>query len=247
MTMLNRVVHRGLNTQLARRDLIVRPDRAMVTFSFDDIPQTAATIGAALLQDAGFRGTFYVAMGLLGTETALGACATLEDVRRLHLAGHEIGCHTHDHVHAEETPPQVYERDARRNSAALESAFPGLQVRNFSYASGSVRVAHKRRLQARYRSMRGVQMGMLRGVVDRNQLPVHKLYAATADTESIDRLIAHNCETRGWLVLYTHDISDTPSPYGCTPALLRAAIGSCVRHGADVLTIDAALDRLSVV
>jgi peptidoglycan/xylan/chitin deacetylase (PgdA/CDA1 family) len=38
----------------------------MVSFTFDDIPKSAATIGAAILEEYDARGTFYVSGGLVG-------------------------------------------------------------------------------------------------------------------------------------------------------------------------------------
>jgi hypothetical protein len=49
---------------------------------------------------------------------------------------------------------------------------------------------------------------------------------------------------RGWLVLYTHDVDDSPSAYGCTPGLLQAAVEAAVESGAELLTLDAGLARI---
>ena len=37
----------------------------MVSFTFDDVPKSAATVGAPMLEEYGARGTFYVAGGLV--------------------------------------------------------------------------------------------------------------------------------------------------------------------------------------
>ena len=55
--------------RLAARNLFARSvpaqnTRAIVSFSFDDIDETAATAGAAILESHGVRGTFYVAGSL---------------------------------------------------------------------------------------------------------------------------------------------------------------------------------------
>ena len=39
----------------------IQPDRPLVSFTFDDVPVSATTKGAAMLQSSGGRGTFYVA------------------------------------------------------------------------------------------------------------------------------------------------------------------------------------------
>ena len=41
----------------------------MVTFTFDDLPKSAATTGASLLEAHDARGTFYVSGGLVGMDT----------------------------------------------------------------------------------------------------------------------------------------------------------------------------------
>src|ERR1700760_4894159 len=69
----------------------------MVTFTFDDIPKSAATTGARILEDHGARGTFYVSGGLVGTASSNWAVAEARNLVDLHNRGHEIGCHTFSH------------------------------------------------------------------------------------------------------------------------------------------------------
>src|SRR5262245_55669942 len=44
----------------------MRNDRPLVSFTFDDVPDSAYTNGARILEDFGARGTFYVAAGTCG-------------------------------------------------------------------------------------------------------------------------------------------------------------------------------------
>ena len=41
--------------------------------------------------------------------------------------------------------------------------------------------------------------------------------------KQIHRVFDEAVATNGWLIFYTHDVADTPSPWGCTPGLLRHA------------------------
>src|SRR4051794_7530409 len=78
--------------------LRLRNETAMVSFTFDDIPKSAATTGAGILEDHGVRGTFYVSGGLVGaTSSPHWTAADVPDIVALHRRGHEIGCHTFSH------------------------------------------------------------------------------------------------------------------------------------------------------
>ena len=42
---------------------------------------------------------------------------------------------------------------------------------------------------------------------------------------------------RGWLIFTLHDVSASPSPFGCTPALLRAALEGAAARGFEIVTV----------
>ena len=49
----------------------------------------------------------------------------------------------------------------------------------------------------------------------------------------------------GWLIVFTHDISDTPSAFGYTRLGLAGLVGEAARRGFVLATVDAAMDRLA--
>jgi hypothetical protein len=61
------------------------------------------------------------------------------------------------------------------------------------------------------------------------------------DDDGIDRAFDELVDTNGWLVFYGHDVADEPSPYGCTPALLRHALNAAARRNVAVLAVAGAL------
>ena len=63
-----------------RRSSGVTLDRPMVSFSFDDAPQSAALAGARLLEERGLRGTYFISAGLAGQEGPMGRNASLHEV-----------------------------------------------------------------------------------------------------------------------------------------------------------------------
>jgi hypothetical protein len=50
---------------------------------------------------------------------------------------------------------------------------------------------------------------------------------------------------RGWLHFFTHDVSEIPSLYGCTPEHLDIVVQAAVAAGCDVVTVGEAYRRLS--
>ncbi|URK86924.1 polysaccharide deacetylase family protein [Rhizobium sp. RCAM05350] len=52
--------------QFARTRRPIPTERPIVSFTFDDVPDTALTNGAAILEKYGVHGTFYIAGGLEG-------------------------------------------------------------------------------------------------------------------------------------------------------------------------------------
>jgi hypothetical protein len=50
-----------------------------------------------------------------------------------------------------------------------------------------------------------------------------------------------NARDRGWLILATHDVSDAPTAYGCTPEFFEAALKYAVDSGAKILPVSEAL------
>ena len=64
---------------------------------------------------------------------------------------------------------------------------------------------------------------------------------------TLERLVAETVASSGWLIFYTHDVDTAPTSQGCSPRLLDTALRAARRQGVDVMTVDAALDRLTGV
>jgi hypothetical protein len=57
--------------------------------------------------------------------------------------------------------------------------------------------------------------------------------------DDIGAYVAEAAARRAWLVLFTHDVRDQPSPHGCTPAELDSAIRLAREAGLDILPFGA--------
>ena len=58
----------------------------------------------------------------------------------------------------------------------------------------------------------------------------------------IDRAFDAMVDKNGWLIFYGHDVASEPSPYGCTPSLLRYALDAAARRNVAIMTVAGALD-----
>jgi peptidoglycan/xylan/chitin deacetylase (PgdA/CDA1 family) len=238
-----------ISNRLAR-DVLGTPldlpsDQPMVSFTFDDVPASAATTGAPMLEEHGGRGTFYVSGGLVNrwsddwNETAVNA----SQIVALHRNGHEIGCHTFSHRAAGDCDAATMEAEIATNRTYLQALDASIQPDNFAYPYGLAAVGHKSRLRRAFRSSRGIRPGVNHGVTDLHVLRATPLISVEIDHDGIDRVFERAVATGGWLIFYSHDVSASPSRYGCTPDLLRHALGAAVLRRMPIVSVAEALRR----
>lgn len=235
---------RGLAMKLARRPLIMRNEEPLVSFTFDDFPRSALLEGGRILGSYGQKGTFFASFGLMGSSGPTGDIFSVDDVREVIRQGHELGCHTYDHYHAWDTAPSEFQASIVRNREALEKYLPGTSFRNLSYPISCPRPRTKRIISASFDCCRGGGQAFNAGALDLNFLKAFFLEQARNDFDLIVRLIEANNREKGWLIFATHDVSETPTEFGCTPAFFEKVVRHSSYSGAKVLTVCQALERI---
>ncbi len=237
--------HRTWATHLAQRRVPMRNTAPIVSFTFDDAPASAFDWGCRLLEAQNTRGTFYVSLGLTDQDSDVGHIASSPTLRAAALAGHELGCHTFDHLDAWETKPTSYMASIDRNLAALQQLIPGASFTTFAYPKNGATWAVKKRLSSRFACSRGGGQRHNVGSVDANLLSACFLDQRTGiSSAGLQTLIQRNATDRGWLILAAHDISPQDAPFSCAPALLRQAIRWAVDAGCEVLPVSQAWARV---
>lgn len=204
----------------------------VVSFTFDDFPRSAWGNGGAILEKYHCRGTYYAAMGMAGTENDLGPLFNLDDLRAAHAHGHEIACHTYHHRDCARLAPADIAGEIDRNAAALAQALGKAAITNFAYPFGGVSQSAKSALSTRFASCRGTGRGLNQGTIDLADLRSTSIYSHNFDSERLCRLIDDARAGAGWLVFYTHDVADEPSPFGCTPAQFEAVVAYAAANAA---------------
>lgn len=218
-----------------RRPARVKLDRPMVSFTFDDALSSAARDGARLLEEAGARGTYFIAAGLCGRTGAMGEYATGDDVGRLAAAGHEIGCHTATHLDCGQAGSEEAEVDVARNVVRL-SSWGAAAPSSFAFPFGDVNADTKQALGARFQLLRALHHGVVEEGTDLAQCPAvgieGRLGYATAW-----RWLDVAERRSAWLIFYTHDVRREPSRWGCAPADLQRLVREAVARGFELVTV----------
>lgn len=223
--------------------LLLSGKEPMVSFTFDDVPLSAATIGAPMLEDFGARGTFYVSGSLVHRHSGQWDGIDADSIVALHRRGHEIACHTFSHQPAAELDAMTMAAEIARNRQYFRELDSSIRLENFAYPYGFASVSLKGQLRNAFRSSRGILPGVNRGRVDLQFLRATPLINRHIDDDGIDRVLEQTLSTGGWLIFYGHDVADRPSPYGCTPALLRHALEAARRRDIPLVSVAEALNR----
>jgi peptidoglycan/xylan/chitin deacetylase (PgdA/CDA1 family) len=212
--------------------------QGVVSFSFDDAPQNAITNGAAALEAHGARATFYLCDGFTGGQTHFGVMHTLADINRLLEAGHEIGCHSYSHQDGARAPAAQTLRDIDANAKAF-AAHSAPPFTAYAYPYGEAHFTLKHALAQRFATARGIVSGLNIGLVDRSQLRAQALYGE-ATWPAVSALLHAANQQRGWAILFTHDVSEAPTPWGCTPEMLNRALDLCTALSLPIAPVSAA-------
>ena len=229
---------RTLAGALARRVADLDLERPVVSFTFDDAPRTAFEAGSTVLEKHGARGSFYVSLGLLSTTTEIGPIGDVAHLARAFADGHELGCHTFDHLDAWHTPRTQYLGAVDNNARVLAELLPEHSFETFAYPKNGATWDVKTALSERFLACRGGgQVPNLR-TVDLDLLRACFLdRRARVDAESIGRLIERTAQARGWMIFVAHDVSDKEHPYSCPPSLLDFAVRQASAVGAELLPV----------
>jgi peptidoglycan/xylan/chitin deacetylase (PgdA/CDA1 family) len=235
---------RTVTSLLFRRQIKMSNSVPYISFTFDDFPRSALYAGGNILTRFGLRATYYASLGLMGTEAPTGSIFVPNDIKELLAQGHELGCHTFAHCHSWKTSSRMFEDSIIKNKRTLDELVPGAVFGSFSYPISGPRPDTKRRAGQYFRCCRGGGQTFNVGDTDLNLLKAFFLEKSRDNPDFVKEIIDQNCRNRGWLILATHDISNAPTPYGCTPAFFEDILKYSLDSGARILPVAKALDGI---
>jgi peptidoglycan/xylan/chitin deacetylase (PgdA/CDA1 family) len=248
MAMVSRIWN-YLNAQRAirfnRKDARLVNRNPMISFTFDDFPMSACEAGK-LLKANQCNGTFYTCLNLMDASADGEIFYDRDSLLKLIEDGHEIGSHTFAHLNCKLTDTGTLSGDLAKNQEAIEKITGGYKLKNFAFPFGAHNNDSKKLAGQTYSSSRSIIPGINKGTIDLNLLKANKLYNHIP-IDSARELIRQNKEENGWLIFYTHDVKDQPSPYGCTLEYFRTVLEAALDSGAEVVTIQQGIQQAQLL
>lgn len=209
--------------------------KPLLTFSFDDAPQSAAISGAGILERHGYRATYFISAGLMGQDSHFGPYTTAAQIAALNARGHEIACHTLMHIDCGQAKGADIALSVEENQKVIQSLGVPTST-TFAYPYGDVSPQAKAVLGDRYRSARALHHGLIRSGSDLNQAPAIGIEGDSGERLALEWMAQALKTPQSWLVLYTHDVRENPSPWGCTPETLETLATAAQTLGFEVVT-----------
>jgi N-acetylglucosaminyl-diphospho-decaprenol L-rhamnosyltransferase len=223
---------------------LLRDVGGVISFTFDDFPRSALVVGGEILNRYQCSGTYYVAGGLTGTSQH-GACIHgADDIKLALQQGHEVGSQGYAHYNYSRLTPKQTHADIVENQRFLADII-GYAPVSFSYPYGGRLINTKRQVSNHFRTARGILRGINRKFCDLSDLRAIAIYANRVTDRQLDALIEDTAAKGGWLIFYTHDVSDSPTEWGTTPMLLEHAIRTASAFGCRILPVHKAITSMS--
>ena len=229
--------------EIASKRRRVETQVPLVSFTFDDVPDTALTHGAGILEKYAARGTFYIAGGLAGTKEPDRRLIDADGCTELFRRGHEIGCHTFSH-HRVRKYGRGLGADLDRSARFLREIGITRPATNFAFPYNAAWPLARNTLADRFETCRGAGEAINRGLVDPLMLKAVEIRQPEDHALDLTGWIDDVATDPGWLIFFTHDIAEEPTPYGCTPATFDHLVRHCVEKGCRIVTVEAAVREL---
>lgn len=214
----------------------VETETPLLSITFDDCPETAVSIGAEILNRYNVRGGFYISTALLNTANHIGQMASEAQIRDLHKAGHEIGAHSHTHLDCAASGLSNIMQDVETNLAELKRICPDACIESFAFPYGETSYSAKQSLADNFSNLRGILPGINRGKTDRAHLRAYEIDRTEASLAKVMDALKSLQASPGWMVVFTHDVSETPSDFGMRPDQLTALIEAAQSRGIQIVT-----------
>jgi len=227
------MLHRFIARHTAQDPLRIPAEFRCVSFTFDDFPKSAATTGRTMLEQFGWRGTWFASGCFCSGTTHYGPMYDKADLASLAAAGHEIGNHTFSHLDCAQFPRAHVAADTERNQQFLTTSAGIPEPVSFAFPYGEATFQVKKTLGKQFAGLRGVSRGVNRAVADRCMLRSVPVVAHAKPASATD--YAQDIASRGgWLIYAFHDIQPEPTKWGCRPGDMKSVLQAVRQSGAEV-------------
>jgi peptidoglycan/xylan/chitin deacetylase (PgdA/CDA1 family) len=194
----------------------VAPDRPLLSLTFDDFPRSAWLESKPLLQEYQARATFYASESFRSQRDGNVAFFTGDDLTEVAEHRHEIGCHTYYHESCIFKDLGRVQESVEKNTTALRKILKHYEPRTFAFPYGHASLSSRRMLMRRYETCRGISHKWGASISDRSLVPALGLERHRRGHYDWSGIIEQVAVRKGWLVVFTHDVSPNPTEFGCT-------------------------------
>ena len=230
------------------RNITIKNDKAVFSFTFDDVPISAATNGASILENVNATGTYYVALGMEGAEDANDGndkrFINDAEILSLYKNGHDIGCHTYSHLNIRKSKTKNVVSDCEKNTHRLQDILKTTSIDHFAYPFGMVSPGGKRELGCKYKTLRTTDHGINTGKTDLTHLRAVRLYSNHFDKDNIQSIINEAVKNKAWVIFYSHDICETPSEWGTNTEDFKWVVEQCAKSDGEILNVSHAFNKI---
>jgi len=207
-----------------------------VAFCVDDIPQSAINYFNKIDE---IPLTLFVSGGLQGEVSYGKKMYSLSDLK-IFCQKHdsiEISCHTYSHNDITSCTNFEFINDCKKNREFLSSEFNLQGKIGFSFPKGRWNFRVLKYLSKHYKYLRTTRKFVLRFLCFRYFLPGMPCYSSQlpAVFNIVDRF---SLSKNLWLILYTHDICESPSQFGMTPEECNKLIKHLNQMGFTFVTLE---------
>lgn len=237
-------VERRLSRIRNKKKATFNPSVATISFTFDDVPQSACRTGSKILEEHGFRGSFYVCGGLTDQQGDVERFHSRDDLLGLKDRGHEVASHGYAHLDYQSISLDQVRADLDHNLDFFRELGWSEEPNNFAYPYGCVSPSVKALCATRFASARGIVNAVNRNPCDLALLKSVALYKAEQSAETLTTWIDRVKRSRGWLIFFTHGVLADAGDFDCTPELLEFAIQRATEAGCQVAPISEVLQGL---
>lgn len=230
---------------LYSRKVNIKLDHAIFSFTFDDVPVSAMSNGARILERAGVTGTYYVALGMANAKNGEEDFLNIDDIRALHDRGHDIQCHTYSHINLKQVTANEAFADCSRNTSQLATITGKAGIDHFAYPFGAVTMTGKKMLRKKYLTLRTVDPGLNYGMSDMTHLRTVSLCRIDFDRNQVRDAITKALSCNAWVIFVSHDIKEHPSEWGLSPDDFSWAVDECKKTSGMILNVRQAYESIT--
>jgi peptidoglycan/xylan/chitin deacetylase (PgdA/CDA1 family) len=217
-------------------------EEAVISFSFDDAPESAFRNGRSLLNKFGYQGTYFISLSIAEKTNPEGPYFNTDQLAEVVAEGGELGCHTYSHLHLYQSDRESLKADLKKNQDRINDILPGYHFRNFAYPWGEQSISTKKVIREQFISARSVNGGLNASDADLNNLWANQL-CDNLPLNQVYALVDEAIRTKGWLIFYTHDVQEYPSQWGCSPQYFENVLAYCISRKVKVQTIGKAVEK----